>query len=107
LWVAPLARAAAVGSCSADRIWISEHRAAETGRERRKRVRYGIVGWIFTAIACLLYNFAAGMIGGVEIQLEAVQPPPPPPVWSGYQAPAAPPPPAPPTEPPTAVPPAS
>ncbi len=64
---------------------------------------YGIVGWIFTAIACLLYNFAAGMIGGVEIQLEAVQPPPPPLVWG---APQSTPPPAPPSEPP-ATPPAS
>jgi hypothetical protein len=56
-------------------------------------VFYGIVGWIFTAIACLLYNFAAGMIGGIEIQLEAVQPPPPVAVWGG--TPSAPPPPPP------------
>lgn len=71
-------------------------------------VLYGIFGWIFTAIACLLYNFAAGMIGGIEIQLEAVQPPPPPPVWGGYQAPttsAPPAPPAAPTEPPSTAPP--
>jgi len=67
-------------------------------------VFYGIVGWIFTAIACLLYNFAAGMIGGVEIQLEAVQPPPPAAVWTGYQST---PPSPPPSEPPTAAPPAS
>jgi hypothetical protein len=66
---------------------------------------YGIFGWIFTALACLLYNFAAGMIGGIEIQLEAVQPPPPPPVWGSANQPpnaitgtppAATPPPAPP-----------
>lgn len=42
---------------------------------------YGIFGWIFTALACLLYNFAAGMIGGIEIQLEAVPPPTPVPAW--------------------------
>jgi hypothetical protein len=54
---------------------------------------YGIVGWIVTAIGCLLYNFAAGMIGGIEIQLEAVQPPPPAAVWGG--TPSAPPPPPP------------
>lgn len=61
-------------------------------------VFYGIVGWIVTAIACLLYNFAAGMIGGIEIQLEAVQPPPPSAVWSGTSnvPPPAPPPGAPP-----------
>jgi hypothetical protein len=64
---------------------------------------YGFVGWIVTAIACLLYNFAAGMIGGIEIQLEAVQPPPPSAVWGGgttYTPPATPPPGAPPATPP-------
>jgi hypothetical protein len=54
---------------------------------------YAIVGWIFTALACLLYNFAAGMVGGIEIQLEAVQPPPPVATWGGATTapPAAPP----------------
>ncbi|HET9496822.1 MAG TPA: hypothetical protein VFP83_00630 [Candidatus Limnocylindria bacterium] len=33
---------------------------------------YGIFGWIFTAIFCLLYNWVAGFAGGVEIKLEAV-----------------------------------
>lgn len=33
---------------------------------------YGIFGWIFTAIFCLLYNWIAGFAGGVEIKLEAV-----------------------------------
>jgi hypothetical protein len=46
-------------------------------------VFYAVVGWIFTALACVLYNFAAGMVGGIEIQLEAVEPPPPPQVWGG------------------------
>ena len=65
-------------------------------------VFYGVLGWIFTALACLLYNFAAGLIGGIEIQLEAVQPPPPAQVWSGTAPPpAAPPPPAPPPAMPT------
>jgi hypothetical protein len=61
-------------------------------------VFYAIVGWIFTALLCLLYNFAAGMVGGIEIQLEAVEPPPPAAVWGGTPSapPAAPPPPAPP-----------
>jgi len=48
---------------------------------------YGIIGWMFTALACLLYNFAAGMIGGIEIQLEAVQPPTPVPVWGSANVP--------------------
>lgn len=52
-------------------------------------VLYGLLGWVFTAIACLLYNLAAGMIGGIEVQLEPVQPPTPAPVWGvGPGAPA-------------------
>ena len=36
---------------------------------------YAIFGWIFTAIACLIYNFIAGFTGGIEFQLEVVPPP--------------------------------
>lgn len=50
-------------------------------------VFYAILGWIFTALACLLYNFAAGMIGGIEIQLEAVPPPTPVPAWGSANVP--------------------
>lgn len=68
---------------------------------------YAVVGWIFTALACLLYNFAAGMIGGIEIQLEAVQPPTPVPAWgSANVPPSAPNPTAPPQNTPPAPPPA-
>lgn len=35
---------------------------------------YAIVGWIFTAIACALYNFVAGLTGGIEVQVEAAPP---------------------------------
>lgn len=80
---------------------------------------YGVVGWVFTAVACLLYNFAAGLVGGIEIQLEAVQPPPPPMIWGAPQPVQTAPPPVspyaapgasqgvPPNEPPTAPPSAS
>lgn len=57
---------------------------------------YGILGWIFTAIACLIYNLVAGWVGGIEVQVEAVAPPAPPPAW----LPSAPPP-TPPATPPT------
>ena len=50
-------------------------------------VFYAILGWIFTALACLLYNFAAGMIGGIEIQLEAVPPPTPVQAWGSANLP--------------------
>jgi hypothetical protein len=51
---------------------------------------YGLLGWVFTAIGCLIYNLAAGWVGGIEVQVEAVAPPPPPPAWM----PSTPPPPA-------------
>ena len=51
---------------------------------------YAVIGWIFTAIACVLYNIVAGWVGGIEIQLEAVAPPPPVPTW-GVQEPQVPP----------------
>jgi hypothetical protein len=33
-------------------------------------VLYGIFGFIFTAIACALYNWVASFAGGVEVQLD-------------------------------------
>ena len=45
-------------------------------------VLYGVFGWVFTAIGCALYNFAAGWVGGIEVQVEAVVPPPPAPLWA-------------------------
>ena len=60
-------------------------------------VGYGIGTWVFTAIACALYNLVARWVGGVEMQLEAVAPPPPVPTWGApaTPAPSAPPPPTP------------
>ncbi len=52
---------------------------------------YGILGWVFTAIACLIYNFVAGWIGGIEVEVEPVAPPLPPPAWIAPPAPPAPP----------------
>jgi hypothetical protein len=42
---------------------------------------YAAIGWIFTAIACLLYNLAAGWTGGIVVQVEPVGPPAAPPNW--------------------------
>ena len=39
---------------------------------------YGLIGWIFTALAAAVYNLAAGWVGGIEVQVETVAPPPPP-----------------------------
>jgi hypothetical protein len=64
---------------------------------------YGLLGWVFTAIGCLIYNLVAGWIGGIEVHVEAVVPSQPPPAWLSPDAtppPAPPSPPAPPTTPP-------
>jgi Transmembrane domain of unknown function (DUF3566) len=68
-------------------------------------VLYAVLGWVFTAIACALYNFAAGMVGGIEVEVEPVAPPPPAPVWGPTGA-ASPPTALPPTAPPPTEPPA-
>jgi hypothetical protein len=52
---------------------------------------YGLLGWVFTAIACLIYNLAARWVGGIEVQVEAATPPPPPPAWMAPTTPPAPP----------------
>jgi hypothetical protein len=59
---------------------------------------YGLLGWIFTAIFCALYNWVAGFTGGVEFELKAA-----PSVTAQALPPAAAPPTGPSAEPPTAV----
>lgn len=53
---------------------------------------YGILGFISGAIGALIYNGAAGIIGGIKFELEGVQdeyaPPPPPHQWAPNQYPA-------------------
>jgi hypothetical protein len=46
-------------------------------------VFYGILGFVGGAIAALVYNLAAGVVGGVRFELESVAPAyaPPPPQW--------------------------
>ncbi|HEX8186700.1 MAG TPA: hypothetical protein VF747_18175, partial [Blastocatellia bacterium] len=36
-------------------------------------VIYGVLGFIGGAIAALIYNFAAGFMGGVELELESAE----------------------------------
>ena len=31
---------------------------------------YGVLGFIFTALGCALYNLVAGWVGGVEVELD-------------------------------------
>ena len=33
-------------------------------------ILYGVMGFIFTALGCAIYNFVAGFIGGIEVELE-------------------------------------
>ena len=59
---------------------------------------YGALGWVFTAIACLIYNLAAWVTGGIEFEAVPVAAQAPP---AYVPPPAAPPsgtPPTPPTE---------
>lgn len=30
---------------------------------------YGVLGFIFTAVGCAIYNFVAGLVGGIEVEL--------------------------------------
>ena len=42
---------------------------------------YGLLGWVFTAVGCLIYNLVAGWVGGIEVEVDRVEPPAPPPAW--------------------------
>jgi hypothetical protein len=42
---------------------------------------YGIVGWVLTAIVCLLYNLVARWTGGIEVQVVQAPPPEVVPAW--------------------------
>lgn len=33
-------------------------------------IAYGFIGFVAVAIMCLIYNFVAKMVGGIEIELE-------------------------------------
>jgi hypothetical protein len=52
---------------------------------------YGVFGWIFTAIACAVYNLAAGWVGGIEVQVDQSAPPPAQQLWTPSVPPPAPP----------------
>jgi len=61
---------------------------------------YGLLGWVFTAVAAAIYNLAARWVGGIEVEIEHVVPPAPPPDWMLTST-------APTTPPPTSGPPPS
>ena len=54
-------------------------------------VLYGVIGWVITAIACAVYNLAAGWVGGIEVQVDQSAPPPAPQLWAPTAPPTAPP----------------
>ena len=33
-------------------------------------IMYGVLGFIFTAIGCAIYNVVAGLVGGIEVELD-------------------------------------
>lgn len=63
---------------------------------------YGLLGWVFTALAAAVYNLAARWVGGIEVQIETVAPPPPLPAWATTTTPPPPSVPAPPPSTPPA-----
>lgn len=71
---------------------------------------YGLLGWVFTAVAAAIYNLAARWVGGIEVEIEHVVPPAPPPDWMLTSTGPTPPPsssPPPPASPPASTPPPS
>ena len=60
---------------------------------------YGLIGWVFTAVLCLLYNLVAGWVGGIEVEVDRVEPPAPPPAWMTSTTPQPPPTTSPPSDP--------
>jgi hypothetical protein len=55
-------------------------------------IMYGILGFIMGIIGALIYNFAAGIVGGIKFELEgaspAYAPPPPPRQWAANPYPS-------------------
>lgn len=53
-------------------------------------IAYGIGGWIATAIGCLIYNFAAKLTGGIEVEVDRFERPAPqlPATWGTAPGPA-------------------
>ncbi len=55
---------------------------------------YGVLGFIMGIITALIYNFTAGLVGGIKFELEGVTPsyapPPPPRQWSASPYPSGP-----------------
>lgn len=33
-------------------------------------ILYGVLGFVVTAISCAIYNFVAGLVGGIEVELD-------------------------------------
>ncbi len=55
---------------------------------------YGVLGFIFGALGAFVYNIAAGIVGGIKLDLESVAsdyaPPPPPQQWAANPYPPGP-----------------
>jgi hypothetical protein len=32
-------------------------------------ILYGVLGFVFAALSCAIYNFVAGLVGGIEVEL--------------------------------------
>jgi hypothetical protein len=71
------AASAGVGEAAAERLLASAFSPKETGFGTgfalALPIIYGVCGFIFTAIGCAIYNFVAGLVGGIEVELDGVR----------------------------------
>ena len=51
-------------------MFSPRHSGMGTGFALAMPIFYGLLGFVGTAIGCLVYNFVAGYVGGVEVELE-------------------------------------
>ncbi|HET9464082.1 MAG TPA: hypothetical protein VFO71_01005 [Gemmatimonadales bacterium] len=46
------------------------HEGPGTGYALLMPILYGVFGFVFTAVSCAIYNFVAGLVGGIEVELD-------------------------------------
>ena len=51
-------------------MYSPRHSGMGAGFALMMPIFYGLIGFVGTAIACLVYNLVAGYVGGVEVELD-------------------------------------
>jgi hypothetical protein len=55
-------------------LFSPKEQAFGTGLALSMPILYGVFGFIFAAISCAIYNLVAGIVGGIEVDLDQGQP---------------------------------